>query len=61
MMLCKRIVAIASTGLVCACSGNPEPVRLLAEGAEVTALVMSRDTEGRFTQRGNWRVIRRLD
>ncbi len=31
MMLCKRIVAIASAGLVCAGSGNPEPVRLLAE------------------------------
>lgn len=61
MMLCKRIVAIASAGLVYACSGNPEPVRLLAEGAEVTALVMSRDSDGRLTHRGSWRVIRRLD
>lgn len=38
-MLCKRIVAIASAGLVCACSGNPEPVRLLAERSELEALV----------------------
>ncbi len=38
-MLCKRIVAIASAGLVCACSGNPEPVTLLAERAEVETLV----------------------